>query len=855
MKRILTLIVCAVALNASGQSNSLYFDGDGDFATFEDVELGQQFSISVWAYADSDNTWLQSTDAGAHIFSIGASSTSWASLAFGISTSGQHTEIAGIPTLVVEFGQPQNYQWAANTPFPMEEWVRISLVFDNGNLSVFQNQEEVLAADVGLSQPTSSDAPLYIGSRGEINQYFKGMLSDLRIWNVTLGQDDLPVLASCEPFNVDHGLIRSWSLGEGEGEVLFNAFCGGNGQIQSAEWVPDAPVEGCSSLTCISEDTLVAGFFAPQVFQGKSYLVSEWHGGGIYQGLCYNQASAIAKGLGGRLAKVDSDEIREFLCGIDDVCCTGSAYFISDEQALHNSNENCEILGWPGNQTVDLEGNHQFIVEFESCSVTGCTDDNACNYSPDANVDDSSCSYQFIAEESTVTACDHYNWNETILTEGGTYSAAELDSIEGLIYGGYFEGAHYLISSDVMEWSDGEALAESLGGWLCVVNTEEELDFVMDAMADHFTPASATNGASSGAWVGLYNQEWINGESGIMWPCVHFDGDGVFGMLNLNDELYPGGSGAPCFSDEQESWHDVVSMIEIPSDSICDAVYTLNLTLLSCADVQTFCGVGTIWDPETSQCVIEEPCGWNPDSDDDSLVGVSDLLMFLSVFGSEWPVFNCGDPVLYQGYEYETVQIGEQCWFAENLRSESYTTGDEITSNLSQNDWTGTIDGASCVYGEGESPCENFSPSIEGCNPEESLGFYGRLYNWFAVTDERGLCPTGWHVPNDNQWQVLSAQLGGSVTAGFNMKSTSGWRDGGNGDNSSGFKGYPGGDRYADDGEFYSSGSTGFWWSSTFLNNPQEPGASFYYLEFGNDELKTTGYPPNNGMSVRCIKD
>ena len=266
------------------------------------------------------------------------------------------------------------------------------------------------------------------------------------------------------------------------------------------------------------------------------------------------------------------------------------------------------------------------------------------------------------------------------------------------------------------------------------------------------------------------------------------------------------------------------------------------------------CSIGHYWDWDLEKCFDIVPS----DTDFDGCVSMTDLLDLLTVFGTcnEVP-WSCGGPLEYQGYDYETVEIGEQCWFAENLRSENYSTGDEITSNLSQNDWAGTIHGASCVYGEEGSPCENFSPTIEGCNPEESLEFYGRLYNWFAVTDERGLCPTGWHSPDDNEWQGLSAHLGGSATAGVNMKSTSGWREGGNGDNSSGFNGYPGGDRYAVDGKFYSSGNTGFWWSSTFLDNPQEPGAgaSFYYLEFGNGELKTLGYPPNNGMSVRCIQD
>jgi uncharacterized protein (TIGR02145 family) len=336
---------------------------------------------------------------------------------------------------------------------------------------------------------------------------------------------------------------------------------------------------------------------------------------------------------------------------------------------------------------------------------------------------------------------------------------------------------------------------------------------------------------------------------------IDLSGNGFHGTLingtAWSEELPPMVCAQQCSSSDSV----LVELFDYPC--LCGDGTVWDETSGECVSVissQNACGEGTEWDNQTETCIIVNPS----DTNFDGCVSMTDLLDLLSVFGTcnEIP-WSCGDLLEYQGYDYETVQIGEQCWFAENLRSENYSTGDEITSNLSQNDWAGTIHGASCVYGEEGSPCENFSPTIEGCNPEESLEFYGRLYNWFAVTDGRGLCPTGWHSPDDNEWQGLSAHLGGSATAGVNMKSTSGWREGGNGDNSSGFNGYPGGDRYAVDGKFYSSGNTGFWWSSTFLGNPQEPGAgaSFYYLEFGNGELKTLGYPPNNGMSVRCIED
>ena len=153
----------------------------------------------------------------------------------------------------------------------------------------------------------------------------------------------------------------------------------------------------------------------------------------------------------------------------------------------------------------------------------------------------------------------------------------------------------------------------------------------------------------------------------------------------------------------------------------------------------------------------------------------------------------CGDPVSYQGYSYSTVQIGDQCWFAENLRNENYENGDAIPSNLSDSEWENTSSGAVAVYGEGSSDCNGDSPDGDPCDEAWSLSEYGRMYNWYAVEDARGLCPSGWHVPTDGEWTILTDHLGGESVAGGQMKTNYGWANDGNGTNSSGFSGLPGG--------------------------------------------------------------
>ena len=229
---------------------------------------------------------------------------------------------------------------------------------------------------------------------------------------------------------------------------------------------------------------------------------------------------------------------------------------------------------------------------------------------------------------------------------------------------------------------------------------------------------------------------------------------------------------------------------------------------------------------------------YQPDANGDGCVGMSDLLSLLSVFGScEAQAFACGDPVSYQGYDYATVLIGEQCWFAENLRSELYLNGDSIPTGLNDDDWFFTY---LTELGATEVPGGNAS----------NLETYGRLYNWFAVGDARGLCPNGWHVPTDEEWGVMINLLGGTTAAGVQMKTTYGWTNGGNGTNSSGFSGLPANSRDGD-GEFWPPGGRAYFWSSS------STGIYGYYRPLWNYSDWTAQNQissKRSGFSVRCIQ-
>ena len=204
------------------------------------------------------------------------------------------------------------------------------------------------------------------------------------------------------------------------------------------------------------------------------------------------------------------------------------------------------------------------------------------------------------------------------------------------------------------------------------------------------------------------------------------------------------------------------------------------------------------------------------------------------VYGPE----ECGGAmsVTFDGHAYDLVAIGSQCWFAENLRTEHYANGDAIPGNLSDSQWTSTSSGAQAIYD----------------NDDANLATYGRLYNWYAVDDSRGLCPSGWHVPMDDEWTLLTDELGGSSVAGAAMKSSPSDSPSWDGTNTSGFSALPGGWRDSNDGTFSDVGDYGYWWSAS-------PGGAFYAwlrgLNSDNDDVFRYIGDLRNGNSVRCLRD
>ena len=196
--------------------------------------------------------------------------------------------------------------------------------------------------------------------------------------------------------------------------------------------------------------------------------------------------------------------------------------------------------------------------------------------------------------------------------------------------------------------------------------------------------------------------------------------------------------------------------------------------------------------------------------------------------------------VSFAGYDYPVVAIGTQCWFQENLRTSEYRNGDLIPAVIDPVEWSNIYTGARVALYNDETNAEQF----------------GFLYNLFAVQDQRQLCPVGWHVSTDAEWQEMETFLGmspldvnssGLAPRGEDEEIGTALRDSSmNGSNLSGFSGLPGGRRFGNNGGFVGGGNA-YWWS---------PSSSSLYREVNdvNPGVVRMSTSPTYGKSVRCVR-
>lgn len=197
---------------------------------------------------------------------------------------------------------------------------------------------------------------------------------------------------------------------------------------------------------------------------------------------------------------------------------------------------------------------------------------------------------------------------------------------------------------------------------------------------------------------------------------------------------------------------------------------------------------------------------------------------------------------------FKTVQIGNQIWMAENLNQQTFRNGDIIPEAKTYEEW--------------ELAAKNKQPAwcYYDNNPANGK-LHGKLYNFHAVTDSRGLAPEGWHVSTNDDWKKLMEHCGGWYFAGNKLKSKTGWERGFPGTNETGFSALPSGERSNNKykfsldvfKQFDGMQVFGYFWTSSPTGNGTD--AWSWKVNMGDGNLKNEFYPYGYGLSVRCVKD
>ena len=211
-----------------------------------------------------------------------------------------------------------------------------------------------------------------------------------------------------------------------------------------------------------------------------------------------------------------------------------------------------------------------------------------------------------------------------------------------------------------------------------------------------------------------------------------------------------------------------------------------------------------------------------------------------------WRCFlSCGDDVDFEGYTYSTVQINGQCWFAENLRNRERRCH---CSRLNDRAWSTTSSGGRATFGEGASVCYGPAPGGDACNEAFSLASYGRLYNWHAVNDARGLCPSGmacpfgWGVDHVDRWDWWYIDRRKHTQSRFRVVQQWQWNV------SQWVRRFPGGQRM-NAGNFKAQCTDAIFWTSTALSSVQ-----VWFRSMGWNLQNLRSAAEKNAMSVEAFK-
>jgi uncharacterized protein (TIGR02145 family) len=569
----------------------------------------------------------------------------------------------------------------------------------------------------------------------------------------------------------------------------------------------------------------------------------------------------------------------------------------------------CVLNGcWDGSQcdwTGDGEVNVIDVVQtvdciLNDCWIPGCTDPTASNYNPDALFDDGSCEYEntcidfdgniyetiqlgsqvWMAENLKVT---HYNNGESIPTdldylewigaEMGAYAVFLNDPSNGDSYGNLYnwfaveddrgvcpEGFH--IPSDdefvILEMYLGMSYEDAYDIQWRGTNQGSQLA----GNGDLWTSGDLVNNPAFGTsdydalpagFRDAYQGNYVGSGSIGLWSTTSFDIDHAWSrLISYNHSGVNRGYANKHFGLSVRCVEDTEQVSGCPDPIACNYTPDVNEDDGSCwyseeyYDCDGNCyndidGDAVCDELEVLGCTDPEAINFDPNATDDGTCEFVDI----------------------DGNEYQTIMLGNQVWMAENLKVTHYNNGDPIPTGISNGEWQhDNVEllefGAYAIYDDDPANAD----------------IYGNLYNWYAVDDERGICPEGFHMPSDEEWMILEMYLGMSYDEsqdlwfrGTDQGSQLAWgRNLWFGDSwifysalksnpsfgTSGFLAFPGGLRQYFDGVYNFKGISARFWSSTTTDNSDE--AFFRNVLFSSSAVGRQSVDKRAGYSVRCLR-
>ena len=709
-----------------------------------------------------------------------------------------------------------------------------ALFFDGTNDGMFVPHDEVFSASeqtialwMWVESPEFADTPGLSNGMGVVNKTLQGTSNNQnRHFALSLGSSEEP---SPEPF--------------------YLTLASSNGQLNNVESTTTSRLffsqEWFFVVAVLTEDNLV--IFVDGIEEASSSLVHPR----------IPNTAQIKLGV-----DYTFNENRYFHGLLDDFAVWNRA--LSDAEVLELYLASAPEEGCTNESACnfDLEA----VVDDGSCTLADCTDPQACNFNSEAACDDGNCIYApTIDLGEDIVSCEEwvvleaqdgqfFHWStgesDSIIevSQTGFYAVeassqiGEPNVISGHTFIGRLGQSDYYISEASISWEDARMQSESLGGHLAVITSPEENELVWQGVYGNGLNPGGTNNYQ--AWIGLYQDfespdyaepnggwRWVTDEavSYLNWAANrpgNLDQGYFVHMTDANGNCPEGDIVCGTWDDSGISANLQSAFYVLEVESPYGSCTSSDSIFVEFDHGSCFCGPGTIWDAEMQMCIGDG----SGDINLDGCVQLNDLLDLLSAYGNcaaEESAWQCGDPLEYQGYDYATIQIGEQCWFAENTRYLPAVSPVLLGSE---------DDGMPHAYVYG----------YDGANTSEAVlepnyQIYGGLYNYEAV-QAWGLCPVGWSIPNQIEWDILTTN-----NLVVDCVSTS-WF----GTNLTGLDFLPGGDRdgIEGDNDFVNEGYSGLIWLEG--DNPESPIEVGVY---GTDWYIYGVLPTSFGLSVRCIKD